>query len=112
MFAGGIGEKSALLRKTLVDKSRALGFALDESANEQDPKADQPVMDISGGSGRDHRVLVCQTNEQVSVMCDESLYLCLTLTLTLPLPDSLAFPAMLIATLVRNGIQLHPYQER
>lgn len=67
VFAGGIGEKSALLRKTLVAKSRSLGFALDETANEQGPREDQTVMNISGESSRDHhRVLVCQTNEQVS----------------------------------------------
>lgn len=65
MFAGGIGEKSALLRKTIVEHSHCLGFGLSESANSQKPKDDQTVMDISGEPNRDHRVLVCQTNEQV-----------------------------------------------
>lgn len=65
VFAGGIGEKSALLRKTLVEKSRSLGFAIDESKNNQGPKDDQTVLDISKESGSGRRVLVCQTNEQV-----------------------------------------------
>lgn len=65
VFAGGIGEKSALLRKTLVEKSRSLGFAIDESKNDQGPKDDQTVLDISKESGSGRRVLVCQTNEQV-----------------------------------------------
>ncbi|OJJ85645.1 putative acetate kinase [Aspergillus glaucus CBS 516.65] len=64
VFAGGIGEKSALLRKTLVEKSRSLGFAIDESKNDQGPKDDQTVLDISKESGSGRRVLVCQTNEQ------------------------------------------------
>lgn len=68
VFAGGIGEKSALLRKTLVEKSRSLGFSLNETANGQDPKDGQTVMDISRESSQDHRVLVCQTNEQVRVV--------------------------------------------
>ena len=66
VFAGGIGEKSAFLRKTLVEKSRSLGFAIDESKNDQGPKDDQTVLDISKGSASGRKVLVCQTNEQVS----------------------------------------------
>lgn len=69
VFAGGIGEKSALLRKTLVDKSRSLGFSLNEAANNQGPKDGQTVTDISrrSDSSPGHRVLVCQTDEQVRV---------------------------------------------
>lgn len=65
VFAGGIGEKSALLRKTLVEKSRSLGFAIDESRNSQGPEDNQTVLDVSKEFGSGRRVLVCQTNEQV-----------------------------------------------
>lgn len=64
VFAGGIGEKSPMLRKALVERSRSLGFAIDDSLNEKGPK-EETVMDISPGSGSSgRRVLICQTNEQ------------------------------------------------
>ena len=65
VFAGGIGEKSPMLRKALVEKSRSLGFAIDDSLNEKGPKDEETVMDISPGSASSgRRVFVCQTNEQ------------------------------------------------
>lgn len=65
VFSGGIGEKSALLRKTLVDKCQCLGLALDNAANDKGPGDEETVKDISQNSGKGPRVLVCQTNEQV-----------------------------------------------
>lgn len=73
VFAGGIGEKGALLRKTLVEKSRSLGFAIDDSKNSRGPKEDQTVLDISKEADNGRRVLVCQTNEQVCLL---SSFLC------------------------------------
>lgn len=67
VFAGGIGEKSALLRQTLADKLQCLGVAVDAAANDKGPGDDETVKDISAGGGKGPRVLVCQTNEQVSV---------------------------------------------
>ncbi|KAJ9484966.1 hypothetical protein VN97_g8387 [Penicillium thymicola] len=64
VFAGGIGEKSALLRRTLVDKCQCLGLAIDDVANDKGPGDEETVKDISKGSGKGPRVLVCQTNEQ------------------------------------------------
>ncbi|KAI9044384.1 putative acetate kinase [Aspergillus affinis] len=65
VFAGGIGEKSALLRKTLVEKCACIGFAIDSSANEKGPVDGQPVTDISSsGAGNGPRVFICQTDEQ------------------------------------------------
>ncbi|RHZ48635.1 putative acetate kinase [Aspergillus thermomutatus] len=64
VFAGGIGEKSALLRKALVEKARCLGLAIDAAANEKGPAEDQTVLDISKEGGNGPRVLVCQTDEQ------------------------------------------------
>ena len=59
VFAGGIGEKSALLRERVVEKCACLGFALDETKNEA---VDDPsVAEISGqGKGK---VLVVATDE-------------------------------------------------
>ncbi|KAF7619436.1 hypothetical protein AFLA_001062 [Aspergillus flavus NRRL3357] len=64
VFAGGIGEKSALLRKTVIEKCQCLGVAIDASANDKGPSDDQTVMDISKGDGSGPRVIVCQTDEQ------------------------------------------------
>lgn len=68
VFSGGIGEKSALLRKTLAEKCRSLGVAIDSAANDQGPEDNQTVKDISQGGGRGPRALICQTNEQVSIL--------------------------------------------
>ncbi|KAJ5916350.1 hypothetical protein N7504_000365 [Penicillium tannophilum] len=62
VFAGGIGEKSALLRRTLVEQCQSLGVAIDSGANDKGP-GDETVKDISLG-GKGPRVLICQTNEQ------------------------------------------------
>ena len=64
VFAGGIGEKGALLRTRLVEKCRCLGFELDEQTNNN--KIEDVVRDI-GMEGARHRTLVCQTDEQVSI---------------------------------------------
>ncbi|KAL5338731.1 Acetokinase family-domain-containing protein [Aspergillus crustosus] len=63
VFAGGIGEKSALLRKAVIEKSRSLGFAVDAAANEKRPGESETVVDITAKSDA-KRVLVCQTDEQ------------------------------------------------
>ncbi|CAI7580573.1 unnamed protein product [Penicillium glandicola] len=64
VFAGGIGEKSSLLRRTLVDKCQCLGLAIDDAANDKGPGDEETVKDISKDSCKGPRVLVCQTNEQ------------------------------------------------
>ncbi|KAJ5736105.1 Acetate/Proprionate kinase [Penicillium malachiteum] len=63
VFAGGIGEKSALLRRTLTEKCRSLGVAIDPEANEEGP-GDETVKDVSQVTGKGPRVVICQTNEQ------------------------------------------------
>ena len=63
VFAGGIGEKSALLRRAVVDQCRCLGFELDEARNAAPAPTDGAVADV-GRDGARHRVLVCQTDEQ------------------------------------------------
>ncbi|RDW86353.1 putative acetate kinase [Aspergillus mulundensis] len=65
VFAGGIGEKSALLRKAIVEKTRCLGFAVDSEKNEKGPGEDETVVDITASSKSDERrVFICQTDEQ------------------------------------------------
>lgn len=66
VFAGGIGEKSALLRRILAEKCHSLGVAIDSDANGKGVEEDQIVKDISKGGGKGPRTLICQTNEQVS----------------------------------------------
>ncbi|CAI7571399.1 unnamed protein product [Penicillium pancosmium] len=64
VFAGGIGEKSALLRRILAEKCSSLGLAIDSDANDKGVEEDQTVKDISKGGGKGPRTLICQTNEQ------------------------------------------------
>jgi acetate kinase len=61
VFAGGIGEKSDLLRKRITEEAACLGFAVDEELNSKN--IEDVVQDI-GKKGAKHRTLVCQTNEQ------------------------------------------------
>lgn len=63
VFAGGIGEKAALLRTSVVEKCGCLGFELDQQTNNN--VIEYVVRDI-GKEGTRHRTLVCQTNEQVN----------------------------------------------
>ena len=64
VFAGGIGEKGSQLRKAVMEKARCLGFELDDAKNEK--PGDGVVVDV-GAEGSKHRVLVCQTDEQVEM---------------------------------------------
>lgn len=63
VFAGGIGEKAALLRTRVVEKCGCLGFELDQQTNNN--VIEYVVRDI-GKEGTRHRTLMCQTNEQVN----------------------------------------------
>jgi acetate kinase len=75
VFAGGIGEKSAELRKRVVELCGCLGFVLDEGKNRE--KIGEAVVDV-GKEGARHRVLVCQTDEQFEMArgcaADEELF--------------------------------------
>lgn len=62
VFAGGIGEKSAKLRRAVVDRVSCLGFAIDETRNEK--KITETVQEVDQADAGHHRVLVCQTDEQ------------------------------------------------
>ena len=64
VFAGGIGEKSAELRKAVMSKVSCLGFDLDKQVNQ---KPDDQVVVGIGKTGSKQRVLVCQTDEQVEM---------------------------------------------
>ncbi|KAG9232076.1 acetate kinase-like protein [Amylocarpus encephaloides] len=61
VFAGGIGEKSDMLRKRVTAEVACLGFEVDEGKNGK--KIEEVVRDI-GKEGARHGTLVCQTDEQ------------------------------------------------
>jgi len=64
VFAGGIGEKGDKLRKAVVEGAGCLGFRIDEGKNSS--PGDDIVEDIGAQESR-HRVLVCQTDEQLEM---------------------------------------------
>jgi acetate kinase len=64
VFAGGIGEKGARLRKAVVDGVKCLGFELDDAKNEN--PGDQVVVDITAEGAR-FKTLVCKTDEQLEM---------------------------------------------
>lgn len=66
VFAGGIGERSALLRQAVTQQCNCLGFDIDSEKNDKGVANDDPVTDVSK-SDKGSRVLICQTNEQVSL---------------------------------------------
>lgn len=68
VFSGGIGERGTELRQTVVDKMGCIGFKMDEGKNEEVDRQDGAVVDI-GVNKQNHRVLVCRTDEQVSLSC-------------------------------------------
>lgn len=61
VFAGGIGEKSDLLRCRVIEEASCLGFEVDSELN---GKTIGDVVQDVGKKGSKHRTLVCQTNEQ------------------------------------------------
>ena len=63
VFAGGIGEKGAKLRYAVAKGVECLGFAIDEDINQK--QVSETVVDISNAKSN-HRILVCQTDEQAS----------------------------------------------
>lgn len=66
VFAGGVGEHDALLRQNVVDACECLGFGLDPTSNREVWLDRSSVIDI--GQQRDEKhVLVCRTDEQVSI---------------------------------------------
>ena len=63
VFAGGIGEKSALLRKRVIATCACLGFTTDDDKNEAETEGS--VVDISGSGSI--RTLICETDEEASM---------------------------------------------
>ncbi|KAI2629377.1 acetate kinase [Xylaria nigripes] len=61
VFAGGIGERSDVLREAVVTQAGCLGFEIDATANAR--KIERVVQDVGAKSAR-HRALVCLTDEQ------------------------------------------------
>ena len=63
VFAGGIGEKSAYLRQVIAEKCACLGISIDQKKNDH-LQGTGSVFDV-GSSGK-VRILVCETDEDVS----------------------------------------------
>ncbi|KAK9794461.1 putative Acetate kinase [Seiridium cardinale] len=61
VFAGGIGEKSDKLRRSVAEQVACLGFKIDDGLNGKPIK--DVVQDV-GEDGAKHRTLVCLTDEQ------------------------------------------------
>jgi acetate kinase len=67
VFAGGIGERSELLREKVVVGVRCLGFELDPRKNRE--LGSQDVVSDVTTEGAGKKVLVCRTDEEVSLFC-------------------------------------------
>ncbi|EER26378.1 hypothetical protein D8B26_003254 [Coccidioides posadasii str. Silveira] len=66
VFAGGIGERSAMLRAAIVQKCRCLGLSICQRKNSKGFYDNaSTVIDISEKSSQSPAILVCQTNEEV-----------------------------------------------
>ncbi|KAF2477618.1 acetate kinase [Lindgomyces ingoldianus] len=64
VFAGGIGERGAVLRREVVDGVKCLGFELDREKNEK--PGEGVVVDVSGKGSR-YKTLVVKTDEQLEM---------------------------------------------
>ena len=67
VFAGGIGEKSDLLRRRVTEYTACIGFQVDSNLNGKEIK--DVVQDIGAKNAR-HMTLVCQTDEQFEMARD------------------------------------------
>ncbi|KAG1773469.1 acetate and butyrate kinase [Suillus occidentalis] len=73
VFAGGVGERSAELRRAVGESVGCLGFAgIDERKNNQVNDEEGVIVDIGRGDGK-KRMLVCHTDEQLEMARECSL---------------------------------------
>lgn len=63
VFAGGIGERSTMLRKRVIEHVACLGFTVDDKKNEQLDMGNDRVAEI--GVHGNKKTLVCATDEDV-----------------------------------------------
>lgn len=67
VFAGGVGERSAELRRAVGEAVGCLGFAaINETKNSQVNDDEGIVVDVGRADGR-KRILVCHTDEQLEM---------------------------------------------
>lgn len=67
VFSGGIGEKSAQLRRAVVEACACLGFGIDERANDSVDSVEGSVVGVGGGGEGRAQTVVCRTDEQVEM---------------------------------------------
>jgi len=70
VFSGGIGENSPKLRLKVVEVCRSLGFRIDSHKNEKCATKVEMVIDV-GHERSERKVLVCDTDEEVSFVRPE-----------------------------------------
>jgi acetate kinase len=66
VFAGGVGERSDVLRTAIISASECLGMKLDEEKNKLASKSDDVVTDIASDDSK-IGILVCHTDEQLQM---------------------------------------------
>ncbi|KAG6328455.1 hypothetical protein ID866_10634, partial [Astraeus odoratus] len=68
VFAGGVGERSDVLRKKVAQAVRCLGYdVLDDGLNAGVDATRDVVVEVGRGGVQNKRLLVCQTDEQLEM---------------------------------------------
>ncbi|KAH7884699.1 Acetokinase family-domain-containing protein [Phlebopus sp. FC_14] len=74
VFAGGVGERSADLRRAVAEAVNCLGYAsLDENMNNKVGDCEDTVIDVGKVDGGGKRLLICRTDEQLEMARECSL---------------------------------------
>lgn len=66
VFSGGIGERSARLRKAVLGHCECVGFVIDDDLNDRVDETGGAVIEIGTGL-EDMKSLVCRTDEQLEM---------------------------------------------
>ena len=72
VFSGGIGERSARLRKAVLDHCECVGFVIDDDLNDRVDETGGAVIEIGTGL-EGMKSLVCRTDEQLEMALQCSL---------------------------------------
>jgi len=71
VFAGGLGEHSAVLRSAVATRCKCIGFSIDEDKNKRADDMEGDVVDLGNNRGQEQnegtRVLLCRTDEQLEM---------------------------------------------
>jgi acetate kinase len=67
VFAGGIGERGAILRKRVIDGVKCLGFELDDQKNDNPGEGVVSEIGYEGDRRTGKKILVVKTDEQLEM---------------------------------------------